>query len=98
MADIILSRLEEKVQLLVKKVQFLQEENKRLEQGMAQKSEELRLQQEKMQELEQQLTTQRIAATTISEGDQTNSRRGDLKRALNKYIKEIDHCLAQLNE
>lgn len=99
MADIILSRLEEKFQLVLKKMQLLQEENKRLEQTLAEKTIDLDVQQRKLEELKHQLTTQKIAANTLSEGVEASGHiRGELKRTLNKYIKEIDHCIAQLNE
>ena len=98
MTDIILSRLEEKFQLLLKKMQFLQEEHKRLQQTLTQKTNELEQQLGKMQDMENQLLTAKIAATTVASDDGAAAARGDLKKKLNKYIKEIDHCIAQLNE
>lgn len=94
MADIVLSQLEEKLQLLLKKMQFLREENKRLEDALEQKKQEEEQRQLAIAELERQLTIRKIAATTASDG---MAERSDLKRTLAKYIREIDRCIAQLN-
>lgn len=98
MADTILSRLEEKFQLLLKKMQSLQQEHQRLQQTVAQKTLELDDQMLKIQDLENQLVTARIAATTVSPENGSAGNGHELKKKLNKYIKEIDHCIAQLNE
>jgi len=42
--------------------------------------------------LREQLTTQKIANTVVLDQDNEN-----MKRKLNEYIKEIDQCLALLN-
>ena len=100
MADIILSRLEQKLQLLLKKMQFLQEENSHLEKDLAQKKEKLQIQENQLEEMEHQMALQKIAASTgRTKGVETDPNdRTELKRTLNKYIREIDHCIARLNE
>lgn len=100
MADMILSRVEEKLRLLLKKMQFLQEENTHLEKELAQKNGELQMLNEHLIKMEHQLTMQKIAARTMEcDGSDTNSTdRSELKKMLNIYIREIDHCIARLNE
>lgn len=98
MTDIILSRLEQKFQLLLKKMQFLQEENTKLVKDLVQEKEKLKEQEDHLKELEHQMALQKIAANTIGTKEVEAGDRSELKRTLNTYIREIDHCIARLNE
>jgi hypothetical protein len=98
MSTVLISRLEEKMQLLLKKLQFLKEENQRLQATVEQQRSEIQGQRENIRELEQKVTLLNVAASARSDGDSSQELRKRMKHAINQYIREIDHCLTQLNE
>jgi hypothetical protein len=95
--EAVISRLEEKLQLLLKKMQLLQEENQRLQQQAAQWQQQYRTACARIEELENQTALVRIASAT-GDGQLSDRTRIELRSTINKYIREIDHCIAQLNE
>jgi len=98
MEVVLISRLEEKFQLLLKKMQYLQEENERLRLTVARQQTESGEQATKIRELENNMALQKIAGAAGSDGHDDSERRKQLRSTINKYIREIDHCIAQLNE
>lgn len=94
----LISRLEEKFQLLLKKMQFLKEENARLQLSVEQYEQESARWKEKMKEMEQSATVLGIAGSASLDREQDPERRKLLRSTINKYIREIDHCIAQLND
>ncbi|HEX5551870.1 MAG TPA: hypothetical protein VFX43_01395 [Chitinophagaceae bacterium] len=94
----VISRLEEKFQLLLKKVQLLQEENQRLQNAVLEGQKQLQETREAVKELESKIALSKIATTTGNHGPGSQDQRAELRSTINKYIREIDHCIAQLNE
>lgn len=95
--EAVISRLEEKLQLLLKKMQLVQEENRRLQEQAAQWQQQYHSACARIEELENQSALVRIASTTGG-GQLSDRMRVELRSTINKYIREIDHCIAQLNE
>lgn len=98
MATILISRLEEKFQLLLKKMQSLQDENNRLQNIIAQQQKASEADQNNVRELEHKLALLKITTGQIQEGRGSAETRKHLKSTINKYIREIDHCISRLNE
>lgn len=98
MSTVLISRLEEKVQLLLKKMQFLKEENQRLQATVDEQQSELQHQHDHVGELQHKLTLLNVVASTRSDGEDTQELRKRMRHTINQYIREIDHCLTQLNE
>jgi hypothetical protein len=98
MSTVLISRLEEKVELLLKKMQYLKEENQRLQSTVDQQQAEMQSQQESLRELEQKITLLNVAASAHTDGENSQELRKRMRHAINQYIREIDHCLTQLNE
>jgi hypothetical protein len=98
MEVMLISRLEEKFQLLLKKMQFLKEENARLLLSLEQHEQETARWKEKVREMEQSAAVVSIAGSASTDGEQDPERRKLLRSTINKYIREIDHCIAQLND
>ncbi|MEO6916183.1 MAG: hypothetical protein ABI151_11445 [Chitinophagaceae bacterium] len=84
-------RINNKVQLLLKRLQLLQKENEKLKSGLrvlqldqVSKVEELRI---------LQLRTEALKATKTK---LTEEERKSLEKKINQYVKEIDRCIALL--
>ncbi|TAN14980.1 MAG: hypothetical protein EPN37_10880 [Chitinophagaceae bacterium] len=98
MAELSISRLEEKIQLLLKKMQYVREENQRLQENVDQQQELLQQEQARAKDMEHQIALLKIAnAQSSGEGQPAETKRA-LKSAINQYIHEIDNCIARLNE
>lgn len=95
--EAVISRLEEKLQLLLKKLQLLQEENSRLRRQVTQQQEQYLQACAKAEDLENQAALLRIASRAGTTG-MPDEARVELRSTINRYIREIDHCIAQLNE
>ena len=86
-----ISRVNEKLQLLLKQYHVLLKENDRLKQDLEQiKTRELNLR-EKAAQLQQQ-----VEIATISSGQAGEEVKSELEERINAYIKEIDQCIALL--
>jgi predicted nucleic acid-binding Zn-ribbon protein len=90
-----LESIEQKVKSLLNKYnkvngenQILKEENERLKSNSI-------LQKEKINELENQLNVLKLAKNVSGDGDENE--RAELKRKINEMVKEIDMCVALLN-
>lgn len=90
-----IQRLEEKLQLLVKKYRQLQEENIILHQHILAGENELAQQRGIIGGLENKIALLQIAATASGTGGDGNKK--ELRLKINEYIKEIDKCIALLN-
>lgn len=89
-----ITRIQEKLQLLQKQYLQLQREKERLLQQQQQYLEKDRLQQFRMEELERQLELAK-ATRPLQMKDED---RLALEKRINQYLKEIDKCIALLNE
>lgn len=90
-----IQRLEEKLQLLVRKYRQLQEENIVLQQNLQAGEKELARQRGIISEMENKIALLQIAATASGAGGDENKK--ELRLKINEYIKEIDKCVALLN-
>ncbi|WP_046370990.1 hypothetical protein [Flavihumibacter petaseus] len=88
-----LRRIQEKLAILQKQQQMLQRENERLLLQVKVYQEKDQLVQHRMTELETQLELARTIRPQMSEED-----RLALEKRINRYLKEIDKCIALLNE
>ncbi|MFB6455340.1 hypothetical protein ACE38W_08730 [Chitinophaga sp. Hz27] len=95
-----IQRIEEKLHLLLKKMQQVQAENVSLREELNTKQQQIQEQQGSIQSLEEKLQMVKIAATAqgsnpLAENDEAF--RKEIKGKINDYIKEIDRCIALLN-
>ena len=88
-----LKRMNEKLQQLLKQHQLLQKENEKLKQEIQQMGihhSTLSTQSEKLQ--------QQMEILKVSKGEMNETEKKAFEKRLNQYIKEIDRCIALLNE
>lgn len=95
-----IQRVEEKLHLLVKKLQQVQAENVLLKDEVKIHQQELQQQQQSLQVLEDRVQLMKIASTaqggtTIATEDEAFKK--EIRGKINEYIKEIDRCIALLN-
>lgn len=95
-----IQHVEEKLHLLVKKLQQVQAENVLLKDEVKIHQQELQQQQQSLQVLEDRLQLMKIASTaqggtTIATEDEAFKK--EIRGKINDYIKEIDRCIALLN-
>ncbi|HEY9257539.1 hypothetical protein [Chitinophaga sp.] len=95
-----IQRVEEKLHLLVKKLQQVQAENVLLKDEIKIHQQELLQQQQSLQVLEDRVQLMKIASTaqggtTIATEDEAFKK--EIRGKINDYIKEIDRCIALLN-
>ncbi len=98
MAELSISRLEEKIQLLLEKMQYIREENKKLQENIQQQRVQLQREETHARDMEHQIALLKIANAQGTNGEQPVEIKRALKGAINKYIHEIDTCIARLNE
>jgi DNA-directed RNA polymerase specialized sigma54-like protein len=88
-----LKRTGEKLQQLLKQYLLLQKENGKLKQEiqqMANRNDVLSVQSEKWQ--------QQTEILKLSKGEMDETEKKAFEKRLNQYVKEIDRCIALLNE
>lgn len=95
MEDLLLQikRIQEKLLSLQKQHQLLQRDNERLQAQLAVYQEKDRLVQQRTADLERQLELVRATRPQMTEKD-----RQALEKRINQYLKDIDKCIAMLNE
>lgn len=98
MAGINLQGLEEKFQLLLKKLRYLQEENQRLGQTVERQQSEIIQQQSSLIALEDKVKMLKIAASADGDSRHITEGRKALRSTINSYIRDLDRCIARLNE
>lgn len=84
-------RVNDKLQVLIKLYATLEKENEKLKQQLAQREQQEKEAAEKVKQLQQQVE---IAAVVSGVPDENN--KNELEKRLNAYIKEIDECVAML--
>lgn len=88
-----IKRIQEKLQFLQKQYQLVQRDNERLQLQLNVYQDKDRLIQHRTGELEKQLELARATRPHMTEQD-----RQALEKRINQYLKEIDKCIALLNE
>ncbi len=86
-----ISRINEKLQLLLKNYHALQKENDRLKHDLEQKRAAEKEMKEKSEWLQQQ-----VEIAKVSSGQAGQEIKSDLEKRINTYIREIDQCIALL--
>lgn len=86
-----ISRINEKLQLLLKNYHALQKENDRLKHDLEQKKAVEKEMSEKAAWLQQQ-----VEIAKVSSGQAGQEIKSDLEKRINTYIREIDQCIALL--
>ncbi|HVI49391.1 MAG TPA: hypothetical protein VM802_31285 [Chitinophaga sp.] len=95
-----IQRIEEKLQLLVKKHLQLQAENASLKEEVITQQETLLQQQQVIHGLEEKLQLSKLAAAAgggVAIAEENEAFRKEVRSRINDYIKEIDRCIALLN-
>jgi predicted nuclease with TOPRIM domain len=89
-----IARIQEKLAELQKQYQLLKKDNERMSQTLQLFQEKDKLQQNRIEELERQLEVVRATRTSeLSEAD-----RQAIEKRINQYLREIEQCIALLNE
>jgi archaellum component FlaC len=86
-------RIQEKLQQLVKQYGALQKENEKLSLQLSLLKEKENIQYQQIEELNQQVSLLKAAKSGMSEDDKK-----DFEKRINQYLKEIDKCIAMLQE
>lgn len=92
-----LQQLSVKLRRLVSEKQTITEKNNRLEKELNQLKEQLAAEQQKVAQLTNKMKIIKLAHN-ISSDETAKAEVTELKRKINEYIKEIDNCIAMLNE
>lgn len=87
-----ITRLNDKLQLLLKKYQFIEKENEKLKLELHQKSLSEKVMLEKTTLLQQQIEIAKVSA-----GQPDDATKHELEKRINTYIREIDQCIAMLS-
>jgi hypothetical protein len=87
-----INRLNDKLQLLLKKYQVIEKENEKLKLELFQKASSEKVMQEKTALLQQQMEIAKV-----SSGKPDDATRHELEKRINAYIREIDQCIAMLS-
>jgi predicted nuclease with TOPRIM domain len=87
-----IASLQQKVQLLIKKSQLLEKENKQLQTTLSQTK-------EKQQELKQELdiTLMQNAIMKAAQQQLSGTEKKEMEKKLQGFMKEIDRCIAMLS-
>lgn len=88
-----LKRIQDKLQQLLKEYAAVQKENYRLKEELELVTQKTSVQQNKMDDLKQQVSVLKLNAGEMSEGDKK-----EFDKRINDYVKEIDRCIALLGE
>ncbi len=91
--EIQLKRVHEKILLLLKQYQVLQKENERLKDDMKKMTLRYETISHESEKYRQQAETLRLTGRGMEESDKKM-----LEKRLNKYVREIDKCIALLQE
>lgn len=88
-----LKRINDKLQLLARQNQLLHKDNEKLVRELSDLKEQHVHQAKKLDEYEQQVSILKMAAVQLDDTDKK-----DLEKRLNGYIREIDRCIAMLED
>lgn len=88
-----LKQVNDKLQQLLKQQQSLQKENSTLRATIKELKNNIHLRDQQLEGFEQQKMVKQI-----NNGNLDDSEKKELEKRLNQYIREIDRCIAMLNE
>ncbi len=88
-----ISRVNHKLQQLLKQYQFLQKENEKLQLTVTKLQSAREQEMEKINQLEQQVSILKSSVEQMNEPDKKV-----FEKQINQYIKEIDKCIGLLSE
>lgn len=91
-----ITQLQERVRLLVKRYQQMKEEHALLEEKYQRQQEELKHYKQEVEALQKRLNTLQLASTASGKSDGLD--KSEIRTLINEYIKEIDRCIATLND
>jgi chromosome segregation ATPase len=91
--DLQFNSINEKLQEVLKRYSRLQKENDRLKEELLQWKNNETAMQQKIDELQQQLSILKLASGELSPKD-----RKDFERKVSQYVKEIDRCISFLSQ
>jgi chromosome segregation ATPase len=83
----------DKLQQLLKQYNRLQKENERLKKELHQAKNTETFTQQKMEELQQQISILKVASGELNEKDKK-----EFEKKINQYLREIDKCISFLSE
>lgn len=92
--------IEDKVQLLLKKLQHIQSENVLLKEQLQTRDQDIQSQQTTIAALEDKLRLVKIAGAAQghpASATEDEEFKKEMRSKINDYIKEIDKCMAMLN-
>ncbi|MBW8688076.1 hypothetical protein [Chitinophaga rhizophila] len=96
-----IQRIDDKLHLLLKKLQQVQAENVLLKEQLQEQEDILAVQQETIASLENKLHLTKMAGATgqglPADAAADEEFRKEMRNKINDYIKEIDRCIALLN-
>ncbi|PUZ27613.1 hypothetical protein GA0116948_10392 [Chitinophaga costaii] len=98
-----IQRIEEKLHLLLRKLQQVQGENTQLRMEMLEQQQAIDQQQQIIAGLEERLQLMKLASAQQGIGNnnehaaENEAFRRDIRNKINEYIREIDRCMALLN-
>lgn len=88
-----LKRVNEKLQQFLRQYQSLQKENEKLKQDIQLMTSRYNALNDQTEKLEQQ-----TEILKLSKGEMSETEKKAFEKRLNQYVKEIDRCIALLNE
>jgi transcriptional regulator NrdR family protein len=88
-----ISRIQEKLQQLVRQHQLLAKENEKLQKELDLSLQKEKIKQEQVDQLVQQVAILKAAKTTLNDEDKK-----DFEKRINQYLRDIDKCITLLSE
>jgi len=88
-----IDRINEKLQVLLKKYQALQKENEKIKLDLDNRNGKEKEWREKTESLQQQ-----VEILKASTGQMDDASKKEFEKRINQYLKEIDRCIALLGE
>jgi chromosome segregation ATPase len=85
--------INDKLQQLLKQYNRLQKENERLKEELHQAKHTETSTQQKMEELQQQISILKVASGELNEKDKK-----EFEKKINQYLREIDKCISFLSQ
>ncbi|ATL45979.1 hypothetical protein COR50_01700 [Chitinophaga caeni] len=95
--DQYIQNIENKLHLVLKKLQQVQAENALLKEQVGSQEQEIQLQYKAIAEMENRLKTVAIAHAAHSQSDDNEAFKKEIRGKINEYIREIDRCIALLS-